>query len=50
MQAWMGIPQDGYIGPQFIKALQRKMGKSQDGILSNPSQCITALQKYLNQH
>ena len=49
MQAWLGIAQDGYIGPQLIKALQGKMGKSQDGVLSNPSQCISAFQHWINQ-
>ena len=49
MQAWLCIPQDGYIGPVFIKALQGKMGKRQDGVLSNPSQCITAFQHWCNQ-
>lgn len=49
MQAWLGIAQDGYIGQEFCKALQCKFGKVQDGVLSHPSQCITALQAWLNQ-
>lgn len=50
MEHWLGIPEDGYIGSQFNIALQKKMGKVADGILSSPSQTITALQEYLNEH
>ena len=49
MQHWLEIKQDGYIGPEFIKKLQAKMGKGQDGVLSNPSRCITAFQHWLNE-
>lgn len=50
MESWLGIPEDGYIGSSFNCALQRKFGKPEDGVLSNPSQCIAALQVWLNEH
>lgn len=49
IQVWLGITADGYIGPQFIIALQRKLGLSADGVLSNPSRCITSFQQWLNE-
>jgi hypothetical protein len=39
---------DGLIGPLYIKGLQADMGTTVDGVLSRPSQAITALQKRLN--
>ena len=48
MQSWLGITQDGYIGSEFIKAFQRKMGTPADGVLSNPSACIKEFQRWLN--
>ena len=53
MQAWAGMPkssQDGEIGPNTIKAIQKKMGTAQDGVFSYPSSCIKALQKWANAH
>lgn len=48
IQKWLGVTQDGYIGPSTIKALQKKMGTTVDGKLDNPSQCIKAFQTWLN--
>ena len=50
MQHWLGLPEDGYIGPEFIKGLQHKFGLPEDGVLSNPSRCISAFQRWLNTH
>lgn len=49
MQAWLGLSQDGWIGPKFITGLQAKMGTTQDGHFSNPSTCIKKFQEWLNQ-
>lgn len=48
MQKWLQIPEDGYIGQQFVLALQHKMGTVADGVLSKPSNCIKAFQHWLN--
>ena len=51
MQMWAGMSvsdQDGEIGPNTIKAIQRKLGTTQDGYFSYPSDCIKALQKWAN--
>lgn len=48
MQKWLQIPEDGYIGQQFVLALQHKMGTVADGVLSKPSSCIKAFQHWLN--
>ena len=51
VQAWAGMPpadQDGEIGPQTIKAIQRKLGTPVDGVVSNPSDMVKALQKLAN--
>lgn len=48
MQRAIEEKEDGYIGPKFIKGWQRKLGTSVDGNLSNPSQCIRALQHWAN--
>ncbi|HAX53375.1 MAG TPA: hypothetical protein DCX82_15830 [Lachnospiraceae bacterium] len=50
MQQWLGVKKDGYIGSGFNCALQRKFGMAEDGVLSHPSQCITALQIWINGH
>lgn len=49
MQDWIGKSIDGYIGAGFNIGLQAKFGKVQDGVLSKPSQTITAMQEWLNQ-
>lgn len=51
MQKWAGMPvfsRDGEIGPKTIKAFQKKLGTTQDGKVSNPSQMVKALQKWAN--
>jgi N-acetylmuramoyl-L-alanine amidase CwlA len=49
MQKWLGISDaDGILGPTTVKALQKKMGTTQDGILSKGSSCVMAMQKKLN--
>ena len=49
MQECIGKSIDGYIGAGFNIGLQAKFGKTQDGVLSKPSQTITAMQEWLNQ-
>lgn len=49
MQFEFCITEDGYIGKQFVLALQHKMGTVEDGVLSKPSSCIKAFQHWLNQ-
>lgn len=52
MQKWAGMPakdQDGEIGPDTIKAVQRKLGTTVDGKVSYPSQMVKALQKWANE-
>lgn len=39
---------DGSMGPATTKALQRLLGTTQDGVISSPSQMVTALQQALN--
>lgn len=51
MQRWADMPtrdQDGEIGTKTIKALQQKLGTTQDGRVSNPSQMVKALQMWAN--
>ena len=48
MQKWAGVTADGYIGPQTIRALQKKLGTPVDGVISYPSAMVTALQKWCN--
>ncbi len=52
MQKWAGMPineRDGEIGPKTIKAFQKKLGTTQDGKVSKPSQMVKALQKWANE-
>lgn len=39
---------DGYLGTNTIKALQKVLGTSQDGVISSPSQMVRELQRFLN--
>ena len=51
MQAWAGIPakqRDGFIGPNTIRAFQKKLGTVQDGRVSKPSSMVKALQRWAN--
>ena len=48
LQKNLKVTQDGIFGPVTCKALQKRLGTVQDGYISNPSQCVRALQKALN--
>ena len=48
MQRWVGVTADGYIGPQTIRALQKKLGTPVDGVISYPSAMVRALQEWCN--
>ena len=48
MQRWAGVTADGYIGPQTIRALQKKLGTPVDGVISYPSAMVKALQEWCN--
>ena len=48
MQRWAGVTADGYIGPQTIRAMQKKLGTMVDGVISNPSAMVKALQEWCN--
>ena len=48
MQEWAGTTEDGYIGPQTIRAMQKKLGTPVDGVISNPSAMVRALQEWCN--
>ena len=48
LQEWAGTTEDGYIGPQTIRAMQKKLGTPVDGVISNPSAMVRALQEWCN--
>lgn len=48
IQAKVGVSQDGYIGPNTIKAMQKWLGTEVDGVVSRPSQMVKAFQNWLN--
>ena len=48
MQRWAGVTADGYLGPQTIRALQKKLGTTVDGVISYPSAMVRALQEWCN--
>lgn len=48
MQRWAGVTADGYLGPQTIRALQKKLGTPVDGVISYPSAMVRALQEWCN--
>ena len=51
MQKWADMPsreRDGVWGPATCKAVQKKLGTTVDGEVSNPSQMVKALQKWAN--
>lgn len=39
---------DGYMGPDTIRAMQRILGTTVDGVISRPSNMVRALQNFLN--
>ena len=49
LQAKVGAAADGLIGPGTITAIQAHFGTTQDGVLSEQSSSIMALQKALNE-
>ncbi|MFT9005962.1 MAG: GH25 family lysozyme, partial [Liquorilactobacillus hordei] len=49
LQKHLGVIQDGYMGPQTIRAMQRKLGTPVDGKISpGYSNIVAAMQKKLN--
>ena len=48
IQKKVGANVDGHIGPNTIKKMQAWLGTVQDGCVSNPSDVVRALQKWLN--
>ena len=48
IQKKVGATVDGHIGPETIKKMQKYFGTVQDGCVSNPSDVVRALQKWLN--
>lgn len=48
LQRWIEVSQDGIIGPNTVKAWQKKLGVTVDGIFGKNS--VKAWQKYLNEH
>ena len=48
IQKKVGASQDGHIGPNTVKAMQRWMGTTQDGVFSAKSPCIKKLQQWCN--
>lgn len=49
LQEILDVYRDGKIGPSTIRALQRRMGTPVDGVLSEESKAIKALQRRLNE-
>ena len=48
VQKRIGATPDGWIGPNFVRKLQQYVDTGVDGELWNPSNCIKAVQKRLN--
>lgn len=48
VQKRIGATPDGWIGHEFVRKLQQYMGTGVDGELWNPSDCIKAVQRSLN--
>lgn len=48
IQNKIGVVQDGYIGTETIKGMQRWLGTPVDGVVSYPSVMVKAFQKWLN--
>lgn len=49
IQATVGTEQDGIMGPETIKAMQRHFGTPADGVVSGPSPMVKAMQRRLNE-
>ena len=48
LQKLVSATQDGYIGSNTIKAMQKYFGTVQDGKVSYPSLLVKAIQTWLN--
>lgn len=48
LQAMVGAPIDGIMGPETIRAMQRYWGTWEDGCLSGPSPLVAVIQKWCN--
>lgn len=48
IQRHVGVKQDGHIGPNTIRAIQKWLGCVQDGCFSRKSPCIKKLQEWCN--
>lgn len=48
IQKKIGVRQDGYIGTETIKGMQKWLGTPVDGLVSYPSPMVKAFQKWLN--
>ena len=48
IQERIGVKKDGFIGPDTIRGMQKWLGTTQDGYVSNPSEMVTAFQEWLN--
>lgn len=49
LQKLVGANPDGYIGSETISKIQQWLGTQVDGCVSNPSQMVCALQRWLNE-
>lgn len=50
MQKWLSVSADGNFGPATCRALQAKMGTTQDGVISPIFDCVKELQRRLNKN
>lgn len=50
IQKKIGVRQDGFIGPQTIRAMQSWLGTPVDGRVDNPSAMVKAFQRWLNKY
>lgn len=48
IQKKVGATADGHIGPKTIKKMQNWLGTTADGVVSNPSPMVKALQRWCN--
>lgn len=49
IQKKVGVRQDGFIGPETIRAMQSWLGTPADGRVDNPSAMVKAFQSWLNE-
>lgn len=49
IQAWCGADEDGRVGPNTIKRMQKKLGTTVDGCVSRVSPMVKAFQRWLNE-